>query len=235
MRTATLALVADGRRICAVAAPAAGQPSVDVTFGRALNALTATDGVTTTVRLAADDGGRSRPEHRVANEQHPPVLLARRRRLQHARGLELLLHTAGGTWRSTKPVRRARRSSSAVRPPGGRTARRGRRPTTVVSGAFANVEWRPRRARPYARGTVSTSGAFRTSPELNQREHEGFGSVLVNLQSRTTLIAEVRAGVKSVRDRHGVFAVPVDATSSAPSVPGSNGRGPGLARGPPAT
>jgi hypothetical protein len=138
------------------------------------------------------------------------------------------LHTAGATWRSTKP--------DSTRPTlfiGGAAAWRQNGASWAAAdyrglGAFANVEWLPRPTATVRAGYRFDARAFPDSPELNQREHGIFGSVLVNLPSRTTLIAEVRAGLKSYATGMDVLAVPGEATSSVPSVTGGAGRGQGL-------
>ena len=229
MKTATLSVWLTMAAAALVATPVAGQPSVDVTFGRSLAPLTATDGTTTTMADSRQmTAGSVDLEHRVANEQMRLFYSLDAGTYNTPGDWSYYLHTAGGTWRSTK--------ADSTRPTlfiGGSAAWRGNGASWAAAdykglGAFANVEWRPRPTATLRAGYRFDARAFPDSPELNQREHGIFGSVLVILPSRTTLIAEVRAGLKSYATGMDVIAVPVEATSSAPSVTGGNGRGQGL-------
>ena len=228
MRTATLFRVLTVAVAAFVATPAAGQPSVDLTFGRALAPLAATDGATTT---AADSrqttAGSVDLAHRVADERVRLFYSLDAGTYNTPGDWSSYLHSAGGTWRSTKP--------GSTRPTifvGGSAAWRANGASWAAAnyralGAFANVEWRPRPTATLRAGYRLDLRVFPDSPELNQREHGIFGSVLVNLPSRTTLIGEVRAGLKSYATGMDVIAVPAEATSWAPSVTGVNGRGQG--------
>ena len=97
------------------------------------------------------------------------------------------------------------------------------------AGAFANFELRPGPA------TVRTGYRFDVrrfpdSPALNQMQHAGFGSLLVSLETRTTLIGELSVGSKryeAVSSRTEVLAVHTDADGVAPSGAGMQGRGTG--------
>jgi len=64
-------------------------------------------------------------------------------------------------------------------------------------GAFANLETRPRDNVTLRTGYRFDVRRFPDYAELDQAEHGVFGSLLVNLPSRTTLIGEVRLGGKA--------------------------------------
>jgi hypothetical protein len=67
MRISPLSLWLTMAAAALVATPVAGQPSVDVTFGRSLAPLTASDGATTTVADSRQiTAGSVDLEHRVA-------------------------------------------------------------------------------------------------------------------------------------------------------------------------
>lgn len=228
MRTATLSLWLTIAAAALVATPAAGQPSVDVTFGRSLAPLSATDAPTTTVADSRQmTAGSVDLEHRVASAQMRLFYSLDAGTYNTPGDWSYYLHSAGGTWRSTKP--------DSTRPTlfiGGSAAWRANGASWAAAdyrglGAFANLDWRPRKTTTVRAGYRFDARTFPASPELNQREHGLFGSVLVNLPSRTTLIAEVRAGLKSYATGRDGIVVPVEVASTAP-VSGGNGRGQGL-------
>ena len=172
MKTATLSLWLTMAAAALVATPVAGQPSVDVTFGRSLAPLTASDGATTTLADSRQmTAGSVDLEHRVANEQMRLFYSLDAGTYNTPGDWSYYLHTAGGTWRSTKP--------DSTRPTlfiGGSAAWRGNGASWAAAdyngiGAFANVEWRPRPTATVRAGYRFDARAFPDSPELNQREH----------------------------------------------------------------
>ncbi len=64
-------------------------------------------------------------------------------------------------------------------------------------GMVANVEIKPRETVALRLGYRADIRSFSDLPELDQVQHDGFFSVLVNLPSRTTLIGETHVGAKS--------------------------------------
>jgi len=98
--------------------------------------------------------------------------------------------------------------------------------------AFANVEVRPAPTAALRAGYRFTGRTFPDLGTLDQQEHAIFGSVLVNLQSRTTLIGEVTTGVKSydsVDETVVVGGGPTQAMTGTQALTGTRvGRGPGL-------
>ena len=97
------------------------------------------------------------------------------------------------------------------------------------AGAFANLELRPGRAN-VRTGYRLDVRRFPTLPAMDQMQHSAFGSVLVNFETRTTLIGEISFGSKSyeaVSPRTEVVAVP---TEPATGMLGrGTGRGSGMA------
>lgn len=92
--------------------------------------------------------------------------------------------------------------------------------------AFANLEIRPAPTSALRAGYRFTTRRFPDFGALNQQEHAVFGSALVNLPSRTTLIGEVTTGVKSfdrVAETSIVHAGPASSMTAT-----RVGRGPGL-------
>ena len=63
-------------------------------------------------------------------------------------------------------------------------------------GGFANLEWRPRETATFRTGYRLDVRRFPTYAAMDQQEHTGFGSLLWNFQSRTTVIAEATVGTK---------------------------------------
>ena len=92
--------------------------------------------------------------------------------------------------------------------------------------AFANLEVRPAPTSALRTGYRFTGRTFPDLGSLDQQEHAVFGSALVNLPSRTTLIGEVTTGVKSF-DR----VVDTNIMDPGPALPVAAtrvGRGPGV-------
>ncbi|MCL4846732.1 MAG: hypothetical protein KJ066_09380 [Acidobacteria bacterium] len=92
--------------------------------------------------------------------------------------------------------------------------------------AFANLEIRPAPTSALRAGYRFTGRTFPDLGTLDQQEHAIFGSALVNLQSRTTLIGEVTTGVKSY---DSVDETVVVGGSPTQTMTGTQvGRGPGV-------
>jgi hypothetical protein len=96
-------------------------------------------------------------------------------------------------------------------------------------GGMANLEWEPRETLTFRGGYRFDARDFPELTALNQDEHSGFASVNLNLQTRTTLIGEVRFGAKAYEGETPVTIVeePVSPTGT----PSPSGRGAGSGRG----
>jgi hypothetical protein len=209
-----------------VSAQASAQPSITVSFGRALNSLTSSDTMTSDDRHTM--GGSIDAEQKLASE-----------RLRLFYTLDAGDYTTAGDWRyyqnevgGTWQLRKAGTSGPSIFTGASGTWRTNGESWAAADynalGLFLNAEWKPRETRTIRAGYRADFRAFRDMPELNQVEHEGFGSFLVNLPSRTTLIAEVQAGAKRY-DVLGPATVANVTTTVAPSIGGpsslSRGRG----------
>ena len=81
------------------------------------------------------------------------------------------------------------------------------------AGAFVNLEWHPATATTMRGGYRADLRRFPTLAAMNQLQHSVFASALVNLASRTTLIAEVSGGAKhysAVSSATEVLTLPID-------------------------
>jgi len=94
-------------------------------------------------------------------------------------------------------------------------------------GAMANAELRPTSSTTLRLGYRLDSRRFSEITALNQVEHDGFASLLVNLPTRTTLIGELHLGLKSYEGEP--VAVPVPEATYA--VQESKGQGRGMGPG----
>lgn len=230
MRTTRLLLTVAG--VALLAAPALAQPSMEVTFGRALAPL-ASVAPTQPASLESSrqtTAGSLDLEHRFADERMRLFYSLDAGTYNTPGDWSYYLHTAGGTWRSAKAG--SKRTTLFL---GGSATWRANGASWAAAdyrglGAFANVEWRPRPTATVRAGYRFDTRTFPDSAELNQREHGIFASALVSLPSRTTLIGEVRAGVKSYGTAVDLLAAQVAPTVSATSGSGNgaNGRGRGM-------
>jgi hypothetical protein len=200
------------------------QPSITVSFGRALNALNSTD-------IMASDGpqtmgGSIDAEQRLASE-----------RLRLFYTLDAGDFATAGDWRyyqnefgATWQLRKAATTGPSVFTGASGTWRSNGTSWAAADyralGVFLNGEWTPRETRTIRAGYRADIRAFPDMPELDQVEHVGFGSFLVNLPSRTTLIAEVRPGAK----RYDVLEPASLATESTTVIPGTGSQS-GFSRG----
>ena len=197
---------------------AAAQPSLNVTFGRALNTLSSTDAVSADDRRTT--GAAVEAEHTLAGK-----------RLRLFYTLDAGDYTTPGDWRyyeniagATWQLRPQQSKGLAVfagtdalwRTNGASWAAADYR----ALGLFVNAEWKPSETRTVRTGYRADVRAFPDMPELDQVEHEGFGSAVFNLQSRTTLVAELRVGAK----RYDVLdSTALETASPAPVTPDGSG------------
>lgn len=214
-----------------LAAPASAQPSIDVTFGRALAplasaALTEPAGIDSSRQTTA---GSLDLEQRFVGDRLRLFYSLDAGTYNTPGDWSYRLHTAGGTWQATTGG--AKRTTLFL---GGSATWRANGASWAAAdyrglGAFANVEWRPRPTATLRGGYRFDTRTFPDSAELNQREHGIFTSLLVTLPSRTTLIGEVRAGAKSYAAGMSVTSVVDSAFSATSGAAGSgNGHGPGM-------
>ncbi len=170
------------------------QPSITVSFGRALNALTSTDTMTSDGPRAT--AGSIEAEQKLASE-----------RLRLFYTLDAGDYTTAGDWRylqndlgATWQLRKAATTGPSIFTGASGTWRSNGTSWAAADyralGVFLNAQWTSHETRTIRAGYRADIRAFPDMPELDQVEHEGFGSFLVNLPSRTTLIAEVRPGAK---------------------------------------
>jgi hypothetical protein len=180
--------------VLAAAAQAAAQPSLNVSFGRALNSMASpemlvTDGPRTT-------GGSIDVEQKLADE-----------RLRLFYTLDAGDYNTAGDWKyfqndfgTTWQIRRASTSGPSIFA-GATAAWRSNGESWAAAdyrglGAFLNAEWKPAETKTFRAGYRFDARKFPDMAVLDQMEHGGFGSALVNLPSRTTLIGEVHVGAK---------------------------------------
>lgn len=206
-------------------APAQAQPSFSIQAGRALDAISFT----------ADDSS-SRGVTSVAGAAEVE-LAAERLRLHYAFDAQTystpgdwlsLLHRGGATWRAAFGPQAAHSLFA-----GGTLALRFNGESWAAAdyrgaAAFLNLELRPAPTLVVRSGYQVDRRAFPDLPILDQTEQRVFGSLLVNLPTRTTIIGEVASGWKSY---HGAGATAV----AAPHMPGlataSPGNGAGMGMG----
>jgi len=210
--------LAVGAMLWLSAGDAAAQPSFSVTFGRAMNALSPTDSVTVDDRRTI--GAAVEAEQKLAGE-----------RLRLFYSLDAGDYTTPGDWRYYENIGGATWQVRPQQPTGvavfaGADALWRTNGTSWAAadyralGLFLNTEWKPSQTRTVRAGYRADLRAFPDMPELDQVEHEGFGSALVNLQSRTTLVGEIRVGAKryDVLDSTGQ-----EPAAPTPVVPGTSG------------
>ncbi len=180
--------------VLAAAAQAAAQPSLNVSVGRALNSMSSpelltTDGPRTT-------GGSIDVEQKLVDE---------RLRLYYT--LDAGDYNTAGDWQyfendfgTTWQIRKAGTSGPAIFA-GATAVWRSNGASWAAAdyrgvGAFLNAEWKPADTKTFRAGYRFDARRFPDMAVLDQMEHDGFGSALVNLASRTTLVGEVHAGAK---------------------------------------
>lgn len=136
------------------------------------------------------------------------------------------LHQAGATWRADLGQGGTRLfigGAGTWRDNGASWAAAGYK----AFGAFANLETRPREGVMLRTGYRFDLRRFPDYAELDQAEHGVFGSLLVNLPSRTTLIGEVRLGGKAYQGMAANPAVVVTDVAADAAMSGTGrGRGP---------
>jgi hypothetical protein len=205
-------------------APASAQPSITVSFGRVLNSLNSTDMQTSDDRHTM--GGSVDAEQKFASERVRLFYTLDAGDYTTAGDWRYFQNEVGGTWQ----LRKAATSGPSIFTGASGTWRTNGDSWAAADyqalGVFLNAEWTPRETKTIRAGYRADIRSFPDMPELNQVEHEGFGSFLVNLASRTTLIAEVQAGAK----RYDVLGPSTPSDTTTTVVPSSGGQS-GLSRG----
>ena len=122
------------------------------------------------------------------------------------------LHSAGGTWKFGPKPEEGKPAPLAVYA-GGFASLRSNGTSWAAADyraitLFANVQRQPLETVVFRAGYRFDLRDFPDSPELDQREHDVFASLLLNFPSRTTVVAEAHAGAKDYRGG-GVAPVPM--------------------------
>jgi hypothetical protein len=219
--------------ILVVSAPSLswGQPSLSASLGQGVESLAAPGaGSDAQGELA----GAARLEYAFAAE-----------RARVGYDVDVTTYAVPGDWRSVSHVLSGRyrfdagsrgRASLFV---GGETAfrRNGSAWDAAdfdAAGAFANYELKPSDTSSVRAGYRLDVRRFRDIAGLDHLEQAAFGSVRVNLPSRTTLIGEVAVGAKHYRGGIATVAAVAAAvpTTAAGASGGTQGTGIGAGRGP---
>ena len=202
-----------------IAPSASAQPAFEATIGRALDSMAAT--------ATGDDRGITAGglllEHWMASERLRIFYDLDAGDYTTPGDWRYFLHQGGATWRADLGQGGPRLfvgGTGTWRDNGASWAAAGYQ----AFGAFANLEARPRDGVTLRTGYRLDVRRFPDYAELDQTEHGGFGSVLVNLPSKTTLIGELRVGGKAYQ---GLAVTPVDADVSAATGPTMVGQGRG--------
>ncbi len=207
-----------------IAPSASAQPAFEATIGRALDSMGATSG--------GDDRGITAGglllEQWVASERLRLYYDLDAGDYSTPGDWGYFLHQAGATWRAELGQGGSRLfvgGEGTWRDNGASWAAAGYK----AFGAFANVETRPREGVTLRTGYRFDLRRFPDYAELDQAEHGVFGSLLVNLPSRTTVIGEVRLGGKSYQGLEATVSAAdaeVGATMAGPiRGHGTNGAG----------
>ena len=225
MSASKLALVTTAA--CLLAAHVQAQAGATVTLGRALTNFTAAE----PVEMRQGTSTAVMAEHQASNERLRVYYTLDAGSFTTPGDWTYYLHTAGVTWTST-PKTETRKITVFL---GGAGSWRSNGESWSAVGyraldLFANVEWRPRDTRTLRTGYRLDIRSFPDSPALNQVEHTGFASGLLNLKTRTTLIGEVRAGFKSYDGSADAWTSAMPAVSVTTSG-GVSGSGYGMGKG----
>jgi len=143
------------------------------------------------------------------------------------------LNTAGATWRIGNKAEDGKRAPSATFVGGSLSWRSNGASWAaadyVAVAAFANVERHPSATSTVRFGYRFDARNFPDLSQLDQLENAGFGSFLLNFQTKTTLIGEVHVGAKNYRGGVVLVEVPIDPASGLTTTTpmGRMGRGTG--------
>jgi hypothetical protein len=180
--------------VLGAAAQAAAQPSLTVSLGRALNSMAAPEPLTTDGPRVT--GGSIDVEQKLASERLRVYYTLDAGDYNTAGDWSYFQNDFGATWR----IRGAGASGPSIFAGGTATWRSNGESWAAADyrgfGAFLNAEWKPAETKTLRAGYRIDARRFPDMAVLDQVEHDGFGSAVVNLPSRTTLIGEVHAGAK---------------------------------------
>ncbi len=207
--------------LLAIASPALAQPSLTATFGGSLDSFRPAGtpqesrenlaGALNVEHLFADGRGRVAYDMDAGDYDSPG-------------DWSFFQHTAGFTYRFGQAEADARKlylnGSFVVRSNGEAWTNA----AYAGFGAGLNAEFHPREGATVRAGYRTDYRSFDDYTALTQFEHRGFGSLLLNLPSRTTLIAETQVGGK-LYDGVVYSAQPVTGPIDTPPVTGGWGQG----------
>lgn len=182
--------------ILLLAASSAGsaQPALSIMAGRGVDALHPRGEATGTAQSSALDVDA---EHVFANERVRIYYEGSVSRYAVPGDWQTALHEAGWRYRIGPSTRRLFIGSSlGVR----RNGASWDAANYSSLGVLANLEWHPRETSAIRLGYRADRRRFPSTPALDQWQHTGFGSLLVNMPSRTTLVGELTAGAKRYND-----------------------------------
>jgi hypothetical protein len=208
--------------VLGLASPGAAQPSVSAQLAPGLESLAASGGGADTQQNVS---GSLDVEHRFASERARLFYDLEAGTYSTPGDWRYFLHTAGGSYRLD--LGRAQRHRLFLG--ADTTFRRNGDAWTAADynalGSFANLELRPRPTVTVRSGYRFDLRRFADFAALDQEQHSGFGSLLVNLQTRTTLIGEVSLGAKRYAAVPSATVYTASLVSSAPAggTPASGG------------
>jgi hypothetical protein len=178
--------------VVGVASLATAQPALTIQFAPGLEALSVS-GETGDARRNVS--GSFDVEHQFAGERARVFYDLDAGTYTTPGDWRYFIHVAGGSYRVALG-----RAPHGLFLGGAATFRRNGDAWTAADynalGAFANLELRPRQTIAVRTGYRFDVRRFADFAALDQEQHSGFGSLLVNLQTRTTLIGEVSFGAK---------------------------------------
>lgn len=207
------------------ATPAPAQTSVFATIGGTLDGLRAAAVPSETTNNVA---GNAVVEHEF-NDQRGRVYYDFDAGTYNSPGdWSYYLHTAGFTYRFGAADADARKlylnGSFALRKNGDAWASA----DYSAAGIGLNAEFHPREGTTFRTGYRLDYRNFADYAALTQLENRAFGSMLLNFQTRTTLVAEAQAGVKGYTGWVYTDAVTPEVTGPVASPGGGRGMGSGV-------
>ena len=213
--------------LLAGALPLGAQPSATVSLGRSFNSFNEASTAESRQSTAATIDA----EHKAAQERLRLFYSLDAGTFTTPGDWTYYLHTAGGTWRFGKLAEDGKPAPAAAFV-GGSVAWRSNGTSWAAAdyraaALFANLERHPSATSTVRLGYRVDVRDFPDFSQLDQIEHDGFGSVLLNLPSKTTLIAEVHGGAKNYQGGLVLVEVPVSPTDLPTTHMGRGGRGMG--------
>jgi hypothetical protein len=207
---------------------AQAQPSATVSLGRSFNSFN---------EASAAESGRSveagiEADHRAADGRLRLFYSLDAGTYTTPGDWGYYLNTTGATWRFGKKAEDGKPAPPATYVGGSLSWRSNGASWAAADyfalAAFANMERHPSATSAVRFGYRLDMRNFPDLSQLDQLENVGFGSVLVNFQSKTTLIGEVHAGAKNYRGGLMLVEVPITTDPGMTTVPmGRMGKGVG--------